>query len=273
MNGTSGREWDQILERADLEMSDADLAAAERALRILPGDEVVQIRPEWLAATMASATAPIVEEPAPVKFALVRRAAARVQAAAAAVLAVVGIHSATAATVTAVTVGTVTTVALVSALWPEGEMSHETMDYAQAVAILMDATEPVAAREAAMFQVSSMVGTTLKLLGDVESSSLAGSPLAMQAASRRVELIEVLRSDNPQYYSPGANLDVEALFAAVGNAGAEPDARAQSLASMSELALGGASALRGMPSTSASLAQARDQFIRGVLRRAGVTGR
>ncbi len=269
MNGTSGHEWDQILERADLEMTDADLAAAERAMRTLPGDEVVLIRPEWLAATMASATAPIVDEPAPVKFALVRRAAARVQAAAAAVLAVVGIHSATAATVTAVTVGTVTTVALVSALWPEGEMSHETMDHAQAVAILMDATEPVAAREAAMFQVSSMVGTTLKLLGEVEASSLAGSPLAMQAASRRAELIEVLRSENPQFYSPGANLDVAALFAAVGDAGAEPEARAASLASMSELALGGASALRGMPGLTGSALASRDRAVRALRRLAG----
>jgi len=270
MSGAPGREWDQILERADLEMTDAQIAAADRRLRLLPGDEVVQIRPEWLTATMASASAPVAEdEQPPVRFALVRRAAGRVQAAAAAMLAVVGIHSATAATVTAVTVGTVTTVAVVSAWWPDGANSHETMTYEQSVAILMDATEPVDAREAAMFQVSSVIGTSLKLLGSVEASMAAGEPLAMQAATGRAELVEVLRSESPRFYSLGSSPDVAALFAAVGDMAADPSVRAAGIRSMTDLALAGASALRSMPSLSGELSRVRDVAIKGLIRRIG----
>jgi hypothetical protein len=268
--GTTGRDWDEIVERVDLEMTDADLAAAERKLRALPGDEVVQIRPEWLAATVATATTPIAEETeARPRFALLRRAAARVQAAAAAVLALVGIHSATAATVTAVTVGTVTTVALVSALWPEGRMSHETMSYEQAVAILMDATEPEEARTAAIIKALGLVGSTLTVLGNVETDSSAGAMLAVEATARRSELLDVLRSDNPRFHSWRAGTDFDAALAGASNAVGDDASRTASLRAATDDALAAASALRSMPALSSDLATARDRAVKGLLRRFG----
>jgi hypothetical protein len=266
MNDATNRTWQQILDRVDLEVRDGDLAAAERALRELPGDEVVQIRPEWLSATIATATAPAKPDPAP-RFAAIRRFAARIQHAAAAVLALVGIHSATAATATAIAVGTVTTVAIVSALWPEGAFSYETMSYEQAVAILMDPTEPEQARQAAMFQVSLVVGSSLELFREIETTGGGAAMLAGEAATSRQELLEVLRGSSSRYYSSQAGSQrADALLAAAGDPSLEATQRAESLRELAASALAGASALRSMPGITMQLATDRDRILRKLLR-------
>lgn len=269
MNHSSNRTWQQILDRVDLEVCDDELAASERALRELPGDEVVQIRPEWLAATIATATAPAKPDPAP-RFGAIRRFAARIQHVAAAVLALVGIHSATAATVTAITVGTVTTVALVSALWPEGAFSYETMSYEQAVAILMDPTEPEQARQAAMAQVGVVVGSTLEALAEIQQNSAAASSLVAEASGKWQELVDVLRASNARFYSLASGPSTDALLAAASDDVADAASRTASVRALAEAALAGASALRGMPGITAQLATDRDRILRKLLRRAGI---
>jgi hypothetical protein len=195
VTNSADRDWERMLERIDLDVSDAELAAAERQLQDLAPEEVAPVRAEWLAATVAkvraeaavqAAAAAAAAAPAPVpvhKFTLLRR----LQRFAAAAAAVVGIHSvATAATVA--TVGVVAVTAVV--LWEAGAFSNKTMPFRLALQIQLRPDQPEFARRAALSQITMRAKSIVESVQSVRDRS-DSDPLLVGAAR---EFIAQLRA-------------------------------------------------------------------------------
>lgn len=182
MTGIADREWEMMLDRIDLDVSDAELAAAEQQLAQLAPEEVAPVRAEWLEATVAKVRAEAAERaaavsPAPVhKLSLLRR----LQRFAAAAAAVVGIHSfATAATVAGVGVVAVTAVVI----WKAGVFSTKTMPWRMALEIQLRADQPEADRTIAMFQVFKRVKAAVSAVQRVRDDKLSSMALVDAARS------------------------------------------------------------------------------------------
>lgn len=186
MTRTEDRDWEAMLASIDLATNDDDLAAAERQLRELTADEVVEVRPEWVEATVALATAPAsaaeeapepVEEPAPAPQG--SGWWRRTQRLAAAAMAFVSLHAAaTAATVTVVTVVTVTAVVL---LWPSGQHSNTTMPFRLALEIQLRADQPEGDRLSALVQACRRIKAVVLSLRTVRDRA-DEDPVLVEAA-------------------------------------------------------------------------------------------
>lgn len=257
MTQPEDRDWERLLERVDLEMSDADLAAAEEELRRLTSEDVVPVRAEWVDAAVAkarelpiAAAAAAAAERAP--LALVRRPRfGGLQRLAAAVLAFLGLHSTAAAAVgvTAVVVGAVVTA---SALWPEMRNSRE-MTFATALQILVSEEEPADAHHAAMAEVNLRLRKLVAFANDVILNQPAGSDWQVAAAGALDDLRDALSH-------PAANPmmtvgDFDLMMGAV-EAGS-----LQSLATVRALAVDGVCALQRMASVDPDARAARDRYL------------
>lgn len=201
MTGIADRDWESMLDRIDLDVSDAELAAAEQQLMQLAPEDVVPVRAEWLEATVAKVRAEAARDAAaaaPVRELSFFR---RVQRFAAAAAAVVGIHSfATAATVA--TVGVVA-VAAVVVIWKASAFSRETMPFRMAIEIQLRADQPAEDRVAALTEVSGRVIATIEALQRLRNSSQ--SPTLIDGARQALRKLEsqLLGTSSPEVNEVG----------------------------------------------------------------------
>lgn len=148
---------------------DPELLAAEARLAALDEAQVVDVRPEWVEATVAR----VVASEAPVVRGRLRRAAA-------AALAFFALHGvATAATITAVSAVAVTAVVL----WPEGRNSSETMSYDLALRLLLREDQPEESRASAMFQIVRRVRGAIDALHLVQRTDGVDQSVQTAAAA------------------------------------------------------------------------------------------
>lgn len=262
MNAPEDRAWQAMLERIDLDVSDADLAAAEQQLAAVAVEEAPAVHPEWIEATVAKAKAPAAAV-------LPRRAGwwPAVQRFAAAVVAFIGLHSAAAAATAAV--ATVAVVA-VTMLWPEGRDSRTTMSYELALQILMEPTAMVEERQAAMHETARNVTRSLHALRRTSTNGMASSALQAGADDGFAELARLLtrRVVVPLTMPSADGLD-EAILALEDPSGADAT-RAEGLRRVIELAKAGVSAMQSLPGATASLAIERDKRLATIRRLHGI---
>jgi hypothetical protein len=144
--------WDQVVERIELEVTDAQLADAERALS---GVEAEQVSPDFVATVMARATAEGVEEveAAPVRLQLLPRFR-RFAAAAAMLLFGTKLSAAT----TIGVVAAVTTVVLVVI------QNSDEMTYPEVLQLLSSSNSSLEQTRAGLFEVSKRINSAVRML-------------------------------------------------------------------------------------------------------------
>lgn len=267
MNAPEDRAWQEVLERIDLDVSDADLVAAEQQLAAVAAEQAPVVRPEWIEATLAKAKA-LARAPQPAAAPLRRVGGWRtVQRLAAAVVAFVGLHGTAAAATAAV--ATVAVVA-VTMLWPEGRDSRTTMSYELALQILMEPTAELEERRTAIHETASSVVLSLQALRQVASSGMASGALQAGAAEGFAELARLLSGHPVGSWAPPPATAVDAALQAMVDLAGSDSARSAGLHQVMELAKAGVVAMRSLPGAPASLVIERDRTLAKIRRLHGI---
>lgn len=258
MNAPEDRAWQAMLDRIDLDVSDADLAAAEQQLAAVAVEDTPAVRPEWIEATVAKAGG--TDAPAPAAAVLPRRAGwwPAVQRFAAAVVAFIGLHSAAAAATAAV--ATVAVVA-VTMLWPEGRDSRTTMSYELALQILMEPTALLDERQAAIHETAGNVARSLHALQQASTSGMASGALQAEAAAGFAELARLLSGHSVGSWAPPPGADVQAALQALADPAEPESVRTAGLRQVISLAKAGVVAMQSLPGAPASLLIERDRTL------------
>lgn len=204
--------WDKVVDHMEMQVSDAELAAAERELRDV---ERQPMRPELIERVMAQAEAEVAARVARVPVVVVEtKAPARVIAlprtrrAAAAAAAFLGMNKLTAATA-------VTTMAVVTAvaLWPRHH-SAENMTYGVAVEILRSGSLVEEDAGPALGQVTRRVQGAIGILQMVRDDPTSTHALADAARRGLVSLAAGAFPPAPSFLD---DIDLSAASAADGS--------------------------------------------------------
>lgn len=265
MTRPEDRDWEAMLARIDLATNDDDLAAAERQLRGLTAEEIADVRPEWVEATVALATAPaeaveeareLAAEPAPAAPAATWWR--RTQRFAAAAVAFVSLHAAaTAATVTVVTVVTVTAVVL---LWESGQHSNKTLPFRLALEIQLRADQPEEDRVSALSQAWRRIKAVLVALRTVRDRAGEDPALVEAARNALVVLGRQLAGTVPLPISEVDDTLVQSL-AIVQDAGRDVPTRLFHLTAATAVATSGVAAILGMSDCTPLVEDSRRQWL------------
>lgn len=254
--GEHDREWDALFERIDMNMTDADLAAADAALRDLAPADELPMRPELIAAVVAQAEA---EAAARRPQAVVPRTTwwSRVQKFAAAAAAVVGIQSAaTAATVSVVGVVAVTAVVL---LWPSGQNSRE-LDFPFVVKLAMRADQPEGDRRNAMRMIVANVRAVVRVLRQCENEALAPEELVATAHAALVIVESALTSPAPLELAELE--DIRPLLPQLEDSTADVASRLRLIQRLAKLATTGLAVIHSVPAPSLEMESDRIAYLK-----------
>lgn len=191
------RDWEQIVEGIELHASDADLAAAEAALREV---EPEALRPGLVDAVVARAHAESAALAAPAVDRAPMRLMPRLRRVAAAAVAMLWGSKAVAAT--ALTVVLVTTTVLIV------QRSRD-MEYSEAIAALRE-NSPLPMAASAMGQVTRRVQFAIQQLQIVRDSP-SSSPALARAAKQALQ--NLAAGADPHLPLPPVDIDVSATWA------------------------------------------------------------
>lgn len=248
MNAPEDRAWQAMLDRIDLDVSDADLAAAEQQLAAVAVEEAPAVRPEWIEATVAKAKAPaeaLTPAAAPLRRVGVWRT---VQRFAAAVVAFIGLHG----TATAVGVTAVTVVSVAAALLFSGEHSSRNMSFRMALEILLRADQPDGDRRVAIKKVVVRLKNAIEMLQAVRDQQETPEELAAAARAWLGALQQQFAGKLSVPLSDAPDTLTESI-AVVGDAAAPMSLRMTHLRLLAEMAYAGTAVLRAMPACSPSV--------------------